>query len=643
MPTIDLRGFSGEVPKMGPSALQPTQAQRATNCRLVSSEVRPYAAPLFVYQPKNQPLTIYRGSNGQQSVWYTWTTDVNVVESPIADTSDYRVYYTGDTGGPKKTDWALANVGAGPYPNSWLHMGVPNPTGAPTLAAVGTGTGTVVTRAYVYTYLSTFGSLVEESGPSPAALVNWQSGQSITVNGFAAAPTTNYNITGINIYRTVTPASGVAQYQLVATIAIGTSSYSDAILDANISNTVLPSLTWVPPPSNLIGLINMGYGMLAGFVGNTLYVSVPYFPHAWPTQQTLTFPANIVALAMMGSTLVVCTDQNPWLVSGTSPTNLSQQPVMIHEPCVSKRSAISNLTGVMYASPNGLVGISELIQGVVTDSLIEREAWQNFNPTTMIGQVYDGRYAGFFTLPAGGDLIDGGATDLGGMGFFLDKADEPVRALYAHMDVASFAMAPPLTFMNFYARCLYLDRNSGFLYAVSQKDYAIYQIDGDPVNKMTADWKSKRFQFPAPVNFSAIQADAEFQIPNLVAYQAQYNAIVAANHTIFSSGIDHGPMGMQMMGAYTVDGSDMTPLIEPADQLTCQVIVYAGGQPVLTWTPVDNEPVRLPAGFRSQIWEVEVAANFPIRSVTMATSMLELRQAIINAQQQQQGGGGGQQ
>lgn len=638
MTVIDLRNFSGEVPKTGPSALAPNQAQRATNCRLVSSEVRPYRKPLFVYQPANLPTTIYRGSNGQQSKWYTWVNNVDVVQSPLADTSDYRIYYTGDTGGPKKTNWSLATSGTAPYPSNWYYMGVPNPVGSPSLTLGGSGTGTVVTRAYVYTYLSTFGSLVEESGPSPAGTINWQSGNTVTVGSFTAPPTQHYNITGINIYRTVTPASGVAQYQLVASIPIGTSSYVDNISDAAISSTVLPSLTWVPPPSGLLGLIDIGYGMLAGFVGNTLYISVPGFPHAWPVQNTLTFPANIVGLGMMGATLVVLTDQNPFLVSGTSPSNMSQQPVMIHEPCVSKRSIVSNLTGVMYASPNGLVGISEIIQGVITDSLIEREAWQNFNPTTMIGAVYDGRYAGFFTLPAGGDLIDGGGTDLGGYGFFLDKADEPIRALYAHMDVASFAMAPPLTFMNFYAAALYLDRNTGLLYAVNQQDYGIYQLDGDPVNSMVSDWKSKRFQFATPINFAAIQADAAFQDPSLAAYEAYYNSIVSANNAIYATGKTNGRIDDTMFGTHMFGGSDMTPLPEPADVQTIQVLVYAGGELIMTWTPTNNEPVRLPAGFRSQVWEIEVAANYPVRSVTMATSIKELRDAVMAAQQPQQGG-----
>lgn len=632
MTVLDIRNFAGEVPKVGPSALAPNQAQRATNCRLVSQEVRPYRKPLFVYTPLNNAETIYRGSNGSASQWYTWTTDVNVCESPISDTSDYRIYYTGD-GVPKKTDWAMATAGAGPFPNpttGWLNMGVPNPVAAPTLTLGGSGSGTAFTRSYVYTYISQFGALQEESGPSPASTITLQPGNTVTVSAFSAAPTTNYNITQINIYRTETPASGIAQYQLVATIPVAQTSYIDSISSANISTTVLPSLTWVPPPSNMIGLINIGYGMLAGFVGNTLYICVPYFPHAWPVQNTLTFPANIIGLGMMGTSLVVCTDQTPWIVSGTSPTNMTQQKIEIREPCVSKRSVTSTLTGVMYASPNGLVGVSNLVQGVLTDGLIEREAWQNFNPATMIGTVYDGRYVGFFTFPSGGNLIDGGSTDLAGYCMLLDKADEPVRALYVHMDVASFAMAPPLTFMNFYARGAYLDRSTGNLYAVSATDLNIYQIDGDPVNAMTSDWKSKRFIYPSPISFACIQADGDYSNTNHAAFQAAYNAAVTANNATFASGNTLGPANDTMFGDYMFDGSAMQLLPTAADSLTGQVIVYAGGQPVMTWSPQDNEPVRLPAGFRSQVWELEVTANYNFRSITMSTSIKELRDAVMN-------------
>jgi hypothetical protein len=634
MPNIDLRNFAGEVPKLGPSQLENNQAQLASNCRVVSGELRPLKQLVKVAQPSIAPASIFRLTNGQQSKWLSWVNDTDVCVSPIADVSDWRAYFTGGStsdGIARKTNWNLAtnngaDLTAGP-PASVYYMGVPAPVAAPTLAASGTGTGTAVTRAYVYTYLNTFGTLVEESAPSPAATVNWLSGQSINISALSAPPTTGYNITGINIYRTVTGTNS-ASYQLVATIPVQT-TYADSIADAAIIGTVLPSLTWVPPPVGLKGLTSMGYGMLAGFVGNQLYFCEPYKPHAWPVQYMLTFPANIVGLGLAGTQLVVCTDHTPWLVSGTAPTAMTQTPVSIIEPCLSKRSIVSDLTGMLYASPNGLVGISSIIQGVITDKLIERDAWQAFNPSTMMGAIYDGRYCGFYTLPPNIPQPDGASTDLGGRGLILDKADEPVRALYTHMDVASFALAPPLTFMNFYASAVYTDRGTGNLYAVNQLDNAIYQLDGDPLNSMTANWKSKRFQFPSPVNMAAVQADAQFANPTLKALQSYAAQLIAQNAAVWASGITHGMLGAQPWGGYGPNDSDMKVVPVLTDTQTFQVLVYAGGQLVCTYTPTNNDPIRLPSGFRSDTWEVQIAANIPVRSVTMATSIKELRDAAM--------------
>jgi hypothetical protein len=644
MPVIDLRNFAGEVPKLGPSQLDNNQAQLASNCRVVSGELRPLKQLVKVATPSVAPASIFRLTNGQQSKWLSWVNDVDVAVSPIADVSDYRVYYTGASsdGIPRKTNWNLAtsngaDLSAGPPAASYF-MGVPAPAAAPTLAATGTGTGTAVTRAYVYTYLQTFGTLVEESGPSPAASVNWLSGQNITVSGLSAPPTTGYNITGINIYRTVTGTTAAA-YELVASIPVQ-STYTDSIADAAIIGTLLPSLTWVPPPVGMKGLLYLGYGILAGFVGNQLYFCEPYKPHAWPVQYMLTFPANIVGLGLAGSQLVVCTDHMPWMVTGTAPTAMTQTPITIMEPCLSKRSIVSNLTGMLYASPNGLVGISSIIQGVITDKLIERDAWQAFNPSTMMGAIYDGRYCGFYTLPYNVPQPDGASTDLGGRGLILDKADEPIRALYTHMDVASFALAPPLTFMNFYATAVYTDRGTGNLYAVNQLDNCIYQLDGDPLNSMTANWKSKRFQFPSPVNMAAVQADALFSNVTAAALASYVAQLQASNAEVWATGVTHGQLGAQMWGGYGVNDSDMTVVPSLTDTRTFQVLVYAGGTLVCTYTPTNNEPIRLPSGFRSDTWEVQIAANIPVRSVTMATSLKELRDAAMGAGQQQQQQGG---
>lgn len=639
MPVIDLRNLSGEVPRTGPSVLADNEAQRATNCRVVSGELRPLKQPLKVFTPANQPTSLYRISNGSTSQWLTWVNDVNVVPGPIADVTDNRIYYTGDTGGPKKTNFAMASAGTGPWPGAtpttdWLYMGVPNPTVAPTLAASGSGTGTAVNRAYVYTWLSTFGSLVEESGPSPAANVNWLTGQVINVSALGAPPTSGYNITGINLYRTVVGTSSVS-YELVATLGVVT-TYTDSLADAAIIGTPLPSLTWQPPPSNLAGLVNIGYGMLAGFVGNQVWISEPYKPHSWPLGYMQSFPNNIVGLGTAGPMLIVCTDNNPWLMQGTTPLSMTVTPVSIWEPCVSKRSIVSNMTGCMYASPNGIVGMSSLIQGVISDKLIEREAWQEYNPTTMMGAIYDGRYFGFYTMPANGIQPDSATSVLGGRCLMLDKADSPVRALYVHMDVASFAMAPPLTFLDFYAVGCYTDRQTGNLYAINQQDNCIYQIDGDPINTMTVNWKSKRFIYPAPVSMAVVQADADYNDPNYSALAAQIAAIAAANAIIFAAGSTAGMAGTNLLDTQTFNGSNMQDLPEALDVNTFQVLVYSQGVLLAVYSPQNNEPMRLPGGIQSQVWEVEISNNFPMRSVTLSTSMSELR-AALQAPTQQKG------
>lgn len=633
MPVIDLRNFQGEVPKNGPSALTATQAQRASNARLVSSELRALKQPVKIFQPANQPVSIYRLSNGAQSAWLTYTRDTDTVPGPIADVTDFRVYIT-DGVNPRKTNWNMAtNNGTnvvGPFPIATYPLGIPNPTVAMGLAAAGTGSGTAVTRAYVYTWLQTFGTLVEESGPSPAASVNWQTGQTINISGLPTAGPAGCNVTAKRIYRTVVGTTSTL-FEWVADVPIAVATVNDNLSDAAIPGLPLPSLTWVPPPAGLQGLINIGNGVLAGFVGNQLYFSDPYHPQAWPVQYTLTFPANIVGLGMAGANLIVCTDQYPWMITGTAPGSMSQTPITIYEPCVSKRSVVSDLAGMLYASPNGLVGISALIQGVVTDQLIEREAWQGYNPTTMQGAVYDGRYVGFYTLNPDIPMPDGAATDLGGRALIIDKADAPVRVLYTHMDVASFALAPPLSFMNFYAAAAYADK-TGKLFAVSVADNAIYQIDGDLVNFMTADWKSKRFIFPSPINMAVVQADADYNNPATAALAAKQAAITAANTAIFNSGITKGYIGEQMFGDFMIGGSLMTPPVELADQQTFQVLIYADGKLIATYSPQSQEPMRLPSGFRSQVWEIEIVANYSVRSVQLATSIKELRDASAQAE-----------
>ena len=299
MPYIKVEDFSGVVPRTGPTQIEANQAQVAKNVKLQSRELRSWADPVLSYTPTLPDVEsiYYIDSPSGNRYWLEWATDVDMVPGPVADINEFRYYYTGD-GAPKKTNYALATTsgtGTPPFPDAWLYMGVPAPAAAPTLTP-SSSTAPTETRAYVYTYVSTFGTVKEESAPSPAQTVDVSTaaGTTVTVSGFSAAPTTGYNITHRRIYRTITGATNVV-YSFVAEIPIATTSYVDSLSVTQLG-AELQTLFWTTPPTDLKGLVAMPNGILAGFVGNQVYFSEPYYPHAWPDSYALTvdYPLSLI-------------------------------------------------------------------------------------------------------------------------------------------------------------------------------------------------------------------------------------------------------------------------------------------------------------------------------------------------------------
>jgi hypothetical protein len=601
MPYIKLENFSGIVPRTSPTQLDPTQAQIANNVKLQSKELRSWAQPELEYVPTTANVeTIYHiDSPSGDKYWLEWATDVDMVPGPVADVDEFRYYYTGD-GAPKKTNYALATnsgMGSRPYPISWLYMGVPAPTGAPTLTPSSTS-GTTENRAYVYTYVSTFGSVKEESAPSPAATVTvTNSGATVTVSGFTAAPTTGYNITHRRIYRTITGASTVT-YSFVAEIPISSTSYVDSHTVAQLGAD-LPSLYWNPPPANLKGLTAMPNGILAGFIGNQVWFSEPYYPHAWPEGYMLTVDYPIVGLGVYETNLVVLTTRFPYLISGVSPTSMSQQKLPIPQPCVSKRSIASDQYGVLYASPNGLVSLGQGTQDVVTVPLYIRDEWQVLNPSSMVGAVYNNLYMGFTT-------IDGVI-----QGFVISRGD-----------------TPPLVHLDFPTRALFVDRSTSNIYAVSDVDNKVYQLDASPVNYTTYEWKSKKFVMPNPLNFGAIKVQADYDfMGDIAAYNAYVQAIKDANLAIYAAngGKVKGELNTSLIDELTINGSLLKDLPEFGTNRYITLIVYADGQQIFAADVLNQEPLRMPAAKKGYVYELVVSGNTPVRMICMASSIGELR------------------
>ena len=598
MPFIKIEDFSGIVPRTGPTRLDPNQAQVANNVKLQSRELRSWSLPLLEYVPTTPEVqTIYHiDSPSGEKYWLEWATDVDMVPGPVADIDEFRYYYTGD-GKPKKTNWDLATTGVRPFPDAWLYMGVPNPTGAPTLVA-SSAAGTTETRAYVYTYISEFGDVKEESGPSPATQVTvTTTGATVTVSGFTAPPTTGYNITARRIYRTITGATTVT-YSFVAEIPLATTSYVDSLTASKLGSE-LPSLYWSPPPDDLKGLVAMPNGMLVGFIGNQVWFCEPYYPHAWPEQYMLTVDYPIVGLGVYETNLVVCTTRYPYLISGVSPVSMSQQKLPIPQPCVSKRSIASDQYGVLYASPNGLVSLGSGSQDVVTVPLYTRDEWQELNPYTMVGAIYNNMYMGFSNVA--GKI----------QGIVISRGD-----------------IPPLIHFDFPTRSLFVDRSTSDIYAVSDLDNKVYHLDASEINFTTYEWKSKKFSLPNPTNFGAVKVQADYTfMDDINAYIAYVDAIRAQNAILFAGygGNVEGQLNTGVLNQFTLNGSLLLDIPEQGTNRFITLIVYADGEIIYQANVLSQEPLRMPALQKGYVYEILVSGNTPVRFVAMASSIGELR------------------
>lgn len=502
--TIAISKFDGMAPRVAPRQLNPNMAQSAINCKLWSTLI-PFKESKFIATPTRagikksihligqSPASTSVGShniigapmNGMalnsegagfsvpvfdtsldasSGIWLHWAVDVNVARGFVQNDTSDRVYYTGD-GVPKVTDVTMAVDGGTDYPMKFYNLGVPFPTVAPTLAAIA-GSGTADTRAYVTTFVTGWG---EESSPSDAsAPITVSAVQSVVVTRAATPPVGDYNITHWRIYRVNTGSSG-AEYQFVAEVAIGTATYTDSVLAANLGE-VLPTLGWLPPPSNLSGLINLPNGGMAGFFSNTLCFCEPWKPYAWPIKYQLTTDTDIVAIAACSAGVIVTTTRGVYLCAGSDPASMSLIKLDAPQSCISKRSMVGFGGGVAYASPDGIMATNGGEPVNMTDGYFTRDEWMALNPASMTACIQDGRYFCFY---------DNGTK----AGFVIDPTS---------------SMAG-LVMLDTHATAVFSDPLTDGLYLVIDGD--IVRWDGGDTNK-TLKWKSKVFTHAKPQTMS---------------------------------------------------------------------------------------------------------------------------------------------
>jgi len=242
------------------------------------------------------------------------------------------------------------------------------------------------TRSYVYTYVTQYG----EEGPpcKPSSLVTVNPNAAVSLSGMLAAPTGNYNIKTKRIYRTSATGTAAA-FQYVDEIPVATATYSDTKKQAELGEVLLTS-TWTPPPVGMKGLKMMANGVAVGFNDNTLYLSEPNMPHAWPHKYPVDY--EIIGLSPFRQSVAILTSGHPFLASGADPAAMSLERLEFPHACLSKNSIVETGDGCLYAGADGVVSIGAGGMKIVSDSLFSREQWQALNPATMRAFFHDSRY-----------------------------------------------------------------------------------------------------------------------------------------------------------------------------------------------------------------------------------------------------------
>lgn len=407
---IDQPIFQGEIPILASQNLPESKAALALNTKLYSGNLLPFKGMVKDADVNANTETIFQYRDGGTNYWFQWTTDVDIVESPVADDANNRVYMSGTVKGLRWTDNNLA-LSAAPYPNNDMSLVFNPPVDSPilTLGAEPADPDpfSAETRQYVYTFVTADGW---ESSPSPVstAVEEVFPGQIVNVAVLGDISGNDLDITSMNIYRT-TPA-GTVQF-VTNIIGTGVKDFDDDVATADLQE-LLPTSGWLPASNALIGLIVLDQGALCAFKGNELWFSEPYIPYAWPIKYQLSVMFDIVAIKSAAQNIYIATEGRPYVAFGTNPGEYQLVKIDEDLPCASKNSMVDAGERAYYASTDGIVMFEGVTAKLVTTNIIEADQWEaEYDPTNIKAIWFDNKMfcftpsTAFIFDPAGGDIV----------------------------------------------------------------------------------------------------------------------------------------------------------------------------------------------------------------------------------------------
>ncbi|HEV6964835.1 hypothetical protein [Roseateles sp.] len=395
------------------------------------------------------------------------------------------------------------------------------------------------------------------------------------------------------IYRSTGTAG---QFQLVATGVTGT-SYNDTLSDAAIPGDDLISQAWAPPPVDMVGLVAMPNGVMAGFIpgGRTVCFSEPFQPHAWPEAYQKKTNDNVVGIAAFDSNLAVATVGYPVVYSGTEPAQMTPVRHRKPFPCLSRESVCSTADGVVFATRSGLARVDLAQAGIMTDALFTPEGWNALIPSTMKA-AFDGQRLFVHTETASRiyilDLVNGNA---------MVNAYQP-------------------------ADCVIADASTGDFYFAFRR--SVYLFDAFDTAPLSTDWWSKEYLLPKPINIGAakVEFDEAYSAQALVALQAERDAAIAANLALMLEPQGgRGGINTSVFNFGAINDSVLEPLPDVAIKVGFSF--YANGVLIFDAQIPNQAPFNLPQGYRSDVFSVRIQANTQVKAIVLAQTLKGLESA----------------
>lgn len=488
---------------------------------------------------------------------------------------------------------ALANVGSKKYTTTVYDDGPPSAApSTPTASTADVQLWASVqsdaiqqNRAYLYTYATEY----DEEGPAspPVLELGWSNSEwSIAVPDPPLADMgVDRNITKKRIYRTVAGTQGTAFF-FVGEIPVGQGSYIDKLDDNEVAAHLgLSSSIWFPPPVGLRGVLSMPNGMAVGFKDNEVWFCEPYVPHAWPAAYALTTEYPIVGLGVTGQAVVICTSGTPYVAVGVNPATMTLTKILAPEPCISAKSIVSTDAGVFYASPNGLIQVTQSGDATnTTERWVTRDRWQELTPQANIAAIK--LASGYFAF----------ATGSAQQGYNIELAT----------DTQSFTIWPQpgghrigytdLTAPNDYDIAnVQLDPWTGIGLLIQNGSIYYYDFSDSTPDITPYLWKSKTYHFTAAKALGAMKI--YFTVPDGTTAQGTRN-------TAAFDDASWDTLAADQYGIVRVYGDG---------ELICQREIRTNG-----------EVLRLPADTKYEQYAFEVEARVVISSIQVASTLQEL-------------------